>query len=194
MCLETVTGGYNPDFDPNRPIWDNLPLPQVDWGEVLQTPPINLEDLYPGGFGEGPQPEVDDFVPPFPNTNDDLGVPFFDIGNTGDNFVPPQITRNRHGQLTNGTYTLDQSGMTPHTTGSFADGKSQFLSGVDADRAVLDAAAYADQHGLWNGPKATVPVSNGPVGVHGRTGELTDPINVYRNRNGCSCLFSWERK
>nr|WP_250564674.1 RHS repeat-associated core domain-containing protein [Adonisia turfae] len=58
-CLETVTGGYNPDFDPNRPIWDNLPLPQVDWGEILRTPPVNPEDLYPGGFGEGPQPEVD---------------------------------------------------------------------------------------------------------------------------------------
>lgn len=74
--------------------------------------------------------------------------------------------------------------MEPHTIGSLRQGKSQFMSGVDADRAVLDSAAYADQNGLWNGSKATVPVSNGPVGVHARTGELTNTINVYRNRNG----------
>jgi RHS repeat-associated protein len=102
----------------------------------------------------------------------------------GDNFTPPEITRNRHGQLTNGDYTLDSSGMIKHQTGSLSEGKSQFLSGVDADKAVLDAAAYADQYGLWQGSKAKVPVSNGPVGVHGGTGELTSTINVYRNRNG----------
>ena len=99
-------------------------------------------------------------------------------------FTPPEITRNRHGQLTNGDYTLDSSGMIKHQTGSLSEGKSQFLSGVDADKAVLDAAAYADQNGLWQGSKAKVPVSNGPVGVHGGTGELTSTINVYRNRNG----------
>jgi RHS repeat-associated protein len=106
------------------------------------------------------------------------------VGNVGDDFTPPQILRNRHNQLTNGTYTLDRTGMEPHLTGSLGQGKSQFLSGVDADRAVLDAAAYADRYGLWKGSKATAPVSNGPVGVHGRTGELTNTINVYRNRNG----------
>ena len=74
--------------------------------------------------------------------------------------------------------------MIKHQTGSLSEGKSQFLSGVDADKAVLDAAAYADQNGLWQGSKAKVPVSNGPVGVHGGTGELTSTINVYRNRNG----------
>ncbi|NEZ55453.1 RHS repeat-associated core domain-containing protein [Leptolyngbyaceae cyanobacterium CCMR0081] len=64
-CLETATGGYNPDFDPNRPIWDNLPLPKVDWDEILQTPPVNLEDLYPGGFGEEIQDLGSFSLPPF---------------------------------------------------------------------------------------------------------------------------------
>ncbi|MFG6102821.1 RHS repeat-associated core domain-containing protein [Leptothoe sp. EHU-05/26/07-4] len=95
-CLETVTGGYNPDFDPNRPIWDNLPLPQVDWGEILQTPPVNLEDLYPGGFGEGPQPEVDDFDADPRSPNPELEKPFFDANGeneTGTNSAGQPVIR-----------------------------------------------------------------------------------------------------
>jgi RHS repeat-associated protein len=112
-------------------------------------------------------------------------IPFFSVDEEDpNNFTPPPITRDRHDRLTNGTYTLDRAGMIPHTTGSTSQGKSQFLSDIDADRAVLDAAAYADQHGLWKGSKATVPVSNGSVGVHGRTGNLTNTINVYRTENG----------
>jgi hypothetical protein len=47
---------------------------------------------------------------------------------------------NRHGQLTNGTYTIDQAGMDPHLVGSLAGDKSQWLSSVDAVQATLDAA------------------------------------------------------
>jgi RHS repeat-associated protein len=101
-----------------------------------------------------------------------------------DVFRPPATSINRHGQLTNGTYTIDAAGMAPHKTGSLAGGKSQWWSGVDAERATLDAAAYADANNLWVGAKAKVPATNGTVGVLGRTGEPTEWINVYRNANG----------
>jgi hypothetical protein len=63
-------------------------------------------------------------------------------------------------------------------------GKSQWWSHVDAERATLDAAAYADANRLWVANKAKVPVINGTVGVAGRTGEPTQWINIYRNKNG----------
>jgi hypothetical protein len=96
----------------------------------------------------------------------------------------PEAFLNRHGQLTNGTYTVDETGMAPRMTGSTTSGKSQFLSGVDAHKAVLDAASHADSKGLWVSNKAKVFVENGPVGVSGRTGELTDWLNIYRTRTG----------
>ncbi|MEU4692422.1 hypothetical protein [Actinoplanes sp. NPDC023714] len=49
---------------------------------------------------------------------------------------------------------------------------------------MLDAAAFADANDLWRKGKAKVLVVNGPVGVLGETGELTDYINVYRNERG----------
>ena len=71
-------------------------------------------------------------------------------------------------------------------------GKSQFIYDVDANKAVLDAAAYADEYNLW-GPssgnpldfadKAKVFVENGPVGITG-SGELTNYINIYRTKTG----------
>jgi hypothetical protein len=96
----------------------------------------------------------------------------------------PKIWTNDIGQLTNGTYTVNEAGMAAHKTGSLADGKSQFLSGVDAEKAVLDAAAYADKAGLWVDNTAKVFVENGPVGVIGKNGELTNWINVYRRETG----------
>ncbi len=74
--------------------------------------------------------------------------------------------------------------MAAHMTGSTAAGRSQFLSTVDADTAVLEAAAYADENGLWVGNKAKVFVENGPVGVLGSNGQLTDWINIYRTQTG----------
>lgn len=106
------------------------------------------------------------------------------VHNCEDSFTPPKISLTRHGQLTNGTHTIDSAGMAQHLTGSGSSGKSQFLFGVDAERAVLDAASYADEGGLWVGNKAKVPVVNGPVGILGRTGELTHQVTVARTRTG----------
>ena len=98
-------------------------------------------------------------------------------------WTAPKIGLNRHGQLTNGTYTVDATGMVPHKTGSLSAGKSQWLSSVDAEKAVLDAAAKADAGGLWAGSKAKVE-ANVNVGALGSTGELTKWINVYRTKTG----------
>ena len=63
---------------------------------------------------------------------------------------------------------------------------------VDANKAVLDASAYADEYGLWEPrsgnvndfpDKAKVFVENGPVGVTG-DGQLTNYINIYRTKTG----------
>nr|WP_246041246.1 RHS repeat-associated core domain-containing protein [Streptomyces cadmiisoli] len=97
---------------------------------------------------------------------------------------PKGIRLDRHGRLTNGKYTVENELMAKHLPGREAvAGRSVFLKGVDAEKATLDAAAYADKHDLWTGDarqKAKVYVENGPVGVVGRTGELTSYINVYR--------------
>lgn len=66
-------------------------------------------------------------------------------------------------------------------------GKSKFYHTVDTNKAVLDAAAYADKHNLWSGTnlsKAKVPVlGNNHIGVTG-VGTPTKFINVYRTSNG----------
>ncbi|MDP9074417.1 MAG: hypothetical protein M3N98_09650 [Actinomycetota bacterium] len=102
----------------------------------------------------------------------------------GGEFEPPDTFVNRHGQVTNGDYTVDAAGMEPHMTGSLAGGKSQFFFGVDAHTAALDAASYADENGLSDANKAKVFVTNGPVGVLGQSGVPTDWINVYRTNTG----------
>lgn len=98
-----------------------------------------------------------------------------------DDFNAPKVHADRHGNLTNGKYTLNDK-MGRHTTGNPSSGKSQFLHKVDADKAVLDAAAYADKYNLWGGASgnmAKVYVRNGYAGVTG-DGKLTHWINVYR--------------
>lgn len=99
-------------------------------------------------------------------------------------FLAPPVSRNAAGRLTNGSYTIDVKGMDPHVTGKTTTGKSQFGFRVDAQKAVLDAAAYADYAGLWVGNKAKVPVVNGPIGWTGKTGAPTNYINVYRTKTG----------
>ncbi len=99
-------------------------------------------------------------------------------------YQPPKITTNKRGELTNGKYTLDAKGMEPHVNGT--EGKSQFLNRVNEKKATLDAAAYADEKGLWsktNPSKAKVFVEDGPVGVTS-SGKLTSYINVYRTKSG----------
>ncbi|MGW1767543.1 RHS repeat domain-containing protein [Streptomyces sp. NPDC002073] len=103
-------------------------------------------------------------------------------GGTG--FTPPESYLNRHGELTNGAYTVSYPAMLKHLPGSSGPTKSVFLKSVNAEKATLDAAAYADAHDLWVGNKAKVYTTNGPVGVVGRTGELTRYINIYRNARG----------
>ncbi|MEU8242222.1 hypothetical protein AB0C07_28555 [Actinoplanes missouriensis] len=99
-------------------------------------------------------------------------------------FVAPATYLDRHGRLSNGTYTVSNEAMLKHLALTARPGRSVFLSGVHAEKAVLDAAAFADAHQLWIHDKAKVLVVNGPVGVIGRTGELTHYINVYRNDRG----------
>ncbi|WP_437589252.1 RHS repeat-associated core domain-containing protein [Sorangium sp. So ce1000] len=101
----------------------------------------------------------------------------------GGSLVGPKVFTNRHGQLTNGRYTLDSAGMAPHTTGSHAQGKSQFLYRVNERQLVLDAAAYADDANLWVGNKAKI-VFDDFIGVHAGTGQRTNVLNIYRADSG----------
>lgn len=97
---------------------------------------------------------------------------------------PPRKFYDAYGRLTTGQYTVSGGKMAPHLTGSTTSGKSQFLFHVDAHAAVLDAAHHADAYNLWEGNKAKVFVQNGPVGILGRSGELTEWINIYRTDKG----------
>lgn len=75
--------------------------------------------------------------------------------------------------------------MARHKPGTAPSGRSVFRSDVDAEKATLDAADYADANDLWDaqGKKAKVTVNNGPIGYLG-DGTPTSTINVYRRRNG----------
>jgi hypothetical protein len=97
---------------------------------------------------------------------------------------PPRKIYDSQGRLTTGKYTVSSEKMIPHTTGFTTSGKSQFLFHVDAQVAILDAAHYADAYNLWKGNKAKVFVRNSPVGILGRSGELTDWLNIYRTDKG----------
>jgi hypothetical protein len=89
--------------------------------------------------------------------------------------------------ITDGKYITDPVGMDRHKPGTAPGDRSVFRSGVDAERTTLDAARFADKHGLWDAQnKAKVPIANGPVGYLSN-GEPTSTVNVYRRatRNGC---------
>ncbi|MBQ1328262.1 MAG: hypothetical protein IIY49_09555, partial [Eubacterium sp.] len=126
-----------------------------------------------------------------PETNSGTGQVGGGEGNVDEgDFEPSKIFYDEQGHLTNGRYTINDSGMLPHKNGTM--GKSQFLSDVDAEKAVLDAAEYADKYNLWEtntgnpndfACKAKVYVENGPVGITG-DGKLTNYINVYRTKTG----------
>ena len=116
-----------------------------------------------------------------PDTFDleEISIPGFDA---------PQISMDRHGFLTNGTFTLDAAGLAKHLDGT--PGKSQYFFRADAAQLTLDAAAYADSLGLFNnsegvfvGGKATVYFAQ-PIGVHGASGLPTSKLNLYSNGNG----------
>jgi RHS repeat-associated protein len=124
--------------------------------------------------------------PPVPQSSSNCcpptesGIPnTFSLGRIGTkDWKPPGVTTNRHGQLTNGKYTLDDAGMAPHTNGKLSTEKSQFFHRVNEKQLTLDAASYADKAGLWVGNRAKV-VLDCPIGVHGRTGNPTNVINIY---------------
>ncbi|HYX34989.1 MAG TPA: pre-toxin TG domain-containing protein [Oligoflexus sp.] len=114
------------------------------------------------------------------------------------NFIAPAKSIDQYGRLTNGKYTVIPGEQARHTVGAFdatdhagrplPAGKSQFLYRTSADDITLDAAAYADKRNLWQddgqgGLKAKV-IFDQPVGVHNRTGSVTNVVNVYARKNG----------
>jgi RHS repeat-associated protein len=96
--------------------------------------------------------------------------------------VKNAFTFTKHGELTNGIYTVSKEAMKKHVFNT-GQGKSIFYPTLNADEAVLKAAQYADEAGLWIGNKAKVPVINTNIGTLGN-GSPTNVINVYRNSNG----------
>ncbi len=79
-----------------------------------------------------------------------------------------------------GGYTVNPAAMDIHMTGTLAAGKSQWALSVDAYKATLDAAVLADKFGLWNAAGKASVKATGIVGAHGKSGEPTNVINVYR--------------
>ncbi len=85
--------------------------------------------------------------------------------------------------ITDGYFTVNPTKMARHKPEVAPPGRSTFRSDIDAERAVLDAAKYADEHNLWNSRgKAKVPVKDEHVGYHGNSGRPTYEINVYREK------------
>jgi RHS repeat-associated protein len=88
--------------------------------------------------------------------------------------------RDKHGNLTNGKYTVNKASMQKHVTGGVM-GKSIFYPDIDADEAVLTAAEYADEHNLWNkNGIAKIPVTNTTIGTTGMK-MSSDVIKVHRS-------------
>ncbi|MBR6403526.1 MAG: hypothetical protein IKS48_09110 [Eubacterium sp.] len=156
---------------------------------------IPIEDVKaPGEVNTKPVDKLKDTVDDI-KTKTDIESKTPEVGDVGkvdggSDFKPSKIYYDKQGNLTNGIYTLNDKDMLIHKNGTL--GKSQFLSDVDAEKAVLDAAEYADKYNLWEtntgnpndfACKAKVYVENGPVGVTG-DGKLTNYINVYRTKTG----------
>jgi hypothetical protein len=127
----------------------------------------------------------------FPDWVDANGV--FRQGGTGTATIPTveniaakevgnAFSLTKYGELTNGVYTVSKEAMKKHVF-DLGQGKSIFYPSLNAEEAVLKAAQYADEAGLWIGNKAKVPVLNTNIGRLGN-GSPTNFINVYRNSNG----------
>lgn len=93
----------------------------------------------------------------------------------------PKRSRDKHGNLTNGKYTVSKEAMKKHIFGQ--QGRSVFYPGIDAEELVLKTAEHADALGLWNNNKAKVFVENTGIGTTGLN-KPSDVVNVYRNANG----------
>lgn len=105
-------------------------------------------------------------------------------------FKAPKVFYDKDGNITNGKYTINSKKMLPHIDNT--PKKSHFFSDVDAEKAVLDAAAYADEFNLWEtntgnpndfACKAKIYIENGPIGVTG-SGKYAYYINIYRTATG----------
>ncbi|MFT4169627.1 MAG: RHS repeat-associated core domain-containing protein, partial [Dysgonomonas sp.] len=108
-------------------------------------------------------------------------LPVGKIGKLG-KYAEKSFFLTRHGELTNGIYTVSQEAMKKHIFDGVA-GKNLFYPTLNANEVVLKAAQHADNVGLWIGNKAKVPVLNTNIGTLGN-GKPTNIINVYRNSNG----------
>jgi hypothetical protein len=104
-------------------------------------------------------------------------------GDKGYEHIETQVSdpRLNPSTISDGNYHVNPTGMAKHKPDTAPSGKSVFRSDIDAERATLDAARYADEHGLWDPVtnKARVP-TNDIVGYHGKTGEPVSEINIYR--------------
>jgi RHS repeat-associated protein len=120
----------------------------------------------------------------FKKSLDGRGKPGTALDSAGELKYYEHTTVGGRSAITDGKYTVNPAAMDTHLPGTAPRGKSVFRSGVDAEKATLDAARFADTNDLWVNGKAKVYVSNGPVGYLGRTGAPTNYINVMRKENG----------
>ena len=93
-------------------------------------------------------------------------------------------TYNGGSAITDGKYITDPISMARHKPDASSldkiDSKSLFKSDVDAEKATLDAARYADKHNLWDSQnKAKVPTNDV---VDYTDGKPTRIINIYRKK------------
>ena len=81
-------------------------------------------------------------------------------------------------------YKVNSDWMKPHLPGS-QSGRSVFSPNVNAEVAVLDAAQFADENGLWDmlKPNRAVVQMSGIVGTTD-TGQDTQWIAVSRRKSG----------
>lgn len=108
-------------------------------------------------------------------------------------FTPRPMERDRHGNLTDGTYRVSSTANQRHTRGTAPEGKSTYNDDVDADEITLTAAQQADQRNLWTGEVPGQPSSfsnkakvefDRDIGHHTGTDQPTNVVNVYRKKNG----------
>jgi hypothetical protein len=100
------------------------------------------------------------------------------------------MSRDRHGNLTDGVYSVNDIKNRPHAYETRQEGKSYFHEGTDLGMLGLHAAAIADRDNLWRSDipgefarKAKVRFDQ-PVGIHQRTGQPTHTVNVMRRKTG----------
>lgn len=142
---------------------------------------VNVYQTSDGGVSKtgGPEKNLDDLLQRAEQVENQAKPGYGGNGLNGFNGKQPWT--DKHGALTNGKYTVNGQ-MEKHLDGTL--GKTQFSIGQhEADELTLDAAAYADRFGLWDGEgKAKVHV--GRVIGYDADGNPIEWINVYRRGSG----------